>query len=545
MPRGVYEIKCKNKSHPLFKPLNHQEKAANYFLSSPHKGLLLYHLLGSGKTATSILIADKMLQEKKVKHVYILTPGSLRENWVTEYCERAGKDPKDLEKYFSFVTYNFGGATQIQSFDNSLVIIDEAHNFINSVKNLSKTAVYLYAKLFTCGNCRVVALTGTPIYKDIAEFSLLGNLLKPGAFPNVIISGEYHPENFDSLFKKNDDGTMTPIDPNTWKKALEGIISYSPGVGSEFYPEVVYHPVIKAKMSKEQEKAAYTALVNEARLRVIDPRTAKQQGANAAQLILAKKYMMSRPVFNFWYPPIAYKNYNEYMETFDKFGKLNKTSKKELKQSGNKLIKLEKLPDDFKENNGWITKETIGNGKLKIYSNKYIEIFKNIIKHPRSKHAIYTIGRDISGAYLIQKLLQSCGLKSLVFTGDLTDKKRKELLELYNNPWNKYGQIIPIIIFSKAGAEGITIKDIQHLHITESEPRGTLINQVIGRANRFKSHENLPKKFRKLNVWKYWSVFENDQGGKLKGIDELLYDKANLQLVSLNSFLQTLKDSTI
>ena len=47
MPRGVYEIKCKNKTHPKFRPLNHQEKVANYFLSSPYKGLLLYWQLGA------------------------------------------------------------------------------------------------------------------------------------------------------------------------------------------------------------------------------------------------------------------------------------------------------------------------------------------------------------------------------------------------------------------------------------------------------------------------------------------------------------------
>ena len=83
MPRGIYpELSCPNAEHPPFTPLPHQEATAEYFLSSPHKGLLLFHQLGSGKTCTAILVADKMLKRKLVKHVYVFSPGSLRSTWI-------------------------------------------------------------------------------------------------------------------------------------------------------------------------------------------------------------------------------------------------------------------------------------------------------------------------------------------------------------------------------------------------------------------------------------------------------------------------------
>ena len=45
-----------------------------------------------------------MLKDKLVKHVFVLTPGSLRKNWVSEYCRVCGNiDNKEfMKKYHSF-----------------------------------------------------------------------------------------------------------------------------------------------------------------------------------------------------------------------------------------------------------------------------------------------------------------------------------------------------------------------------------------------------------------------------------------------------------
>ena len=108
MPRGIYSrLKCKTKEHPPFEPTPHQKATVKAFINSKHKGMLLYHKLGSGKTCSSILIADKLLRKKKIKHVYVLTPGSLRDGWVNEYCKVCGYDDEYLKKYFSFVFSTF------------------------------------------------------------------------------------------------------------------------------------------------------------------------------------------------------------------------------------------------------------------------------------------------------------------------------------------------------------------------------------------------------------------------------------------------------
>ena len=62
--------------------LTHQKIVRDYInLYTPYRGLLLFHGLGSGKTCTSIAIAEGMKSSKKI---YIMTPASLRQNYIDE-----------------------------------------------------------------------------------------------------------------------------------------------------------------------------------------------------------------------------------------------------------------------------------------------------------------------------------------------------------------------------------------------------------------------------------------------------------------------------
>ena len=65
-----------------FSLLTHQKIVRDYMnLYTPYRGLLLYHGLGSGKTCTSIAIAEGM---KDSKGIIIMTPASLRANYIGE-----------------------------------------------------------------------------------------------------------------------------------------------------------------------------------------------------------------------------------------------------------------------------------------------------------------------------------------------------------------------------------------------------------------------------------------------------------------------------
>jgi superfamily II DNA or RNA helicase len=56
----------------------HQQKVVNYMKTSDVRGILLYHKVGTGKTITSIAIAE-LYNKKKI----VIVPASMRTQWVT------------------------------------------------------------------------------------------------------------------------------------------------------------------------------------------------------------------------------------------------------------------------------------------------------------------------------------------------------------------------------------------------------------------------------------------------------------------------------
>jgi len=269
-----------------FSLLTHQKIVRDYMnLYTPYRGLLLYHGLGSGKTCTSIGIAEGM---KDAKRVIIMTPASLRANYIEElkkcgdlfykrnqywewisivdnpqalktlsailnlpmeyirknggaffinikkrsnYDELSDSSKKILEEQlnemirqkYTFINYNGLRAKRLSEmtskftkniFDNSVVIIDEAHNLISKIVNKLKKekpipgeekrkkkdkegeeeegnaenffgehtplnlATKIYYMLLRSTNSRIVLLTGTPVINYPNEFAILFNILR-------------------------------------------------------------------------------------------------------------------------------------------------------------------------------------------------------------------------------------------------------------------------------------------------------------------------------------------------------------------------------
>jgi hypothetical protein len=252
--------------------LTHQKIVRDYInLYTPYRGLLLFHGLGSGKTCSSIAIAEGI--KSGGKQVIIMTPASLQRNyleeikkcgdliyrknqyweWIgiednpgsenalsvvlgfqtTEYIKRkrgawltnvkkpsnyaqlSTSDKKSLNdqidemirQKYRFINYNglrrdsFKMMTddfKNNIFDNSVVVIDEAHNLISRIvnkinksskfaqrkKNDTNTlaaeplAIQIYDYLMRADNCRVVLLTGTPIINYPNEIAVLFNILR-------------------------------------------------------------------------------------------------------------------------------------------------------------------------------------------------------------------------------------------------------------------------------------------------------------------------------------------------------------------------------
>jgi superfamily II DNA/RNA helicase len=212
--------------YKVVKLKDHQLKVCNYIKKNPDiKGLVLFHSVGSGKTITSITIIRCILQKEPNKKVFVVTPTSLVENFN-----------KELEK----VKIKFNDNVQIISHTrfinkidkdgpyfckNSVIVIDEAHNFKTKInKNDGKRVKSLFTATEMAS--QVFLLTATPIQNDPEEFA---NLYA------MIDNKEFDIKNIYKIFKNYDE--------NKIKNLLKDKISYFKNNDTTEYPAVTYHEI--------------------------------------------------------------------------------------------------------------------------------------------------------------------------------------------------------------------------------------------------------------------------------------------------------------
>lgn len=81
--------------------LTHQKIVKDYLnLYTPYRGLLLFHGLGSGKTCSSIAIAEGM---KDAKRIIVMTPASLRMNYIEE-IKKCGDLLYKKDQYWEWIS---------------------------------------------------------------------------------------------------------------------------------------------------------------------------------------------------------------------------------------------------------------------------------------------------------------------------------------------------------------------------------------------------------------------------------------------------------
>jgi superfamily II DNA/RNA helicase len=165
----------------------------------------------------------------------------------------------------------------------------------------------------------------------------------------------------------------------------------------------------------------------------------------------------------------------------------------------------------------------------------------------------------------MKKLLHLNNLEYYAFTGELNDKEKKRIVEKYNR------KEIQVLLLSSSGAEGLDLKNTRQIHIMEPHFNMAKINQVIGRGIRYKSHYDLNKKERKVDVY-YWiskpdfsnikktnksiknnnlnnnkkkKTKKNDKIDKKIGVDEYLYKLSRNKEKYIEKFQKYIKKYSI
>ena len=98
-----------------------------------------------------------------------------------------------------------------------------------------------------------------------------------------------------------------------------------------------------------------------------------------------------------------------------------------------------------------------------------------------------------------------------LWTGTESIEQRSEIMSVYKNSRNMFGQRLLILLTTSSGSEGINLKYVRQVHIMEPYWNKVRIEQVIGRARRIESHAGLPVEQMNVRVFEYVSRFTESQ----------------------------------
>ena len=191
---------------------------------------------------------------------------------------------------------------------------------------------------------------------------------------------------------------------------------------------------------------------------------------------------------------------------------------------------------------------------LETYSPKFLHVLENLqdADH-RGLHLIYTQFRTIEGIGVLKLILDANGFTQFkikkdssdvwkldipedkqgmptyaLYTGTETAEEKEIIRNIFNSNWsavpntivtdltristnNLYGEIIKVLMITASGAEGISLKNTRYVHIIEPYWHPVRSEQVIGRARRICSHQDLPPELRTVNVFLYLMTFTKEQ----------------------------------
>lgn len=168
-------------------------------------------------------------------------------------------------------------------------------------------------------------------------------------------------------------------------------------------------------------------------------------------------------------------------------------------------------------------------------SPKIQEIFKFVQANPKPA-VIYSNYLD-NGVLPLGELLSKAGLKYSIYFGEQTEDKRDKIIDSYNS-----GKL-DVLLITSAGSESLDLKNTRQIHLMELHWNESKINQIIGRAIRYKSHDSLKPADRTVQIVKWISVF----GYKIpyETADEYLLKIAELKEKMFEQFNEIVKTASV
>lgn len=257
MYEKIANIIAPTESAAPLQPNPKEQRVINRLQNVP--GLVVAHGLGTGKTRTSIQVANSLKTPTNV-----VVPASLQDNYKKELNKWLGKQPDYMQVQSQQRVARNGGVAPEN--DGGLLIVDEAHRARDANSSLLQALQTSQAK-------KRLLLTATPVYNHPADLSPLINL---AANKRVLPEAR---KTFEENFVRErpaepgiiarlmgvKPGVEQQLNPDRrLTEAIQKYVDYDPGRNREGFPDS-REEVVKVPMSSQQQDI-YDTIMNKAPL---------------------------------------------------------------------------------------------------------------------------------------------------------------------------------------------------------------------------------------------------------------------------------------
>lgn len=403
---------------------------------------------GSGKTISAIVAGVCLLTNRQIKGVVIVTPVGVHQQFVAEVNRLV--PPKHRSVFLLYTHHKFfHEKTDFSLLSDKLLVIDEVHILtttitINKKKDDIGSGKLAFQAIEASRHAaNVLLMTATPIKNSPIEMFNLICMVKQQ--PYRLVYKEF----------------------STYRKKLEKLTREYLRTGNSYL--LRNQPIINSYINEISPYFEFAKCSREGYPKCNE---------KIVRLTMGSKYLV---LYN------KVEN-DEIKSEFDKV-----LHRDNITNSG---VPLQLLFDPAKATCFYSKLRIAVNGMTEFVVSKKVKealhLIYNCYKYHR-KVLLYSAFLN-GGLSLIARILDEKNIPYLQITGSVSAVDRKKIVDIFNN------DIITILLISAAGSEGLDLKCVRDVILLEPHFHDVRIEQVIGRAVRYRSHETLPPEERNVTI---------------------------------------------
>lgn len=583
----------------------YQNVIREYFKVMASKGLFVKVEMGLGKTMVAVAIAIDRIKESECIVICAKSLHANMRDSIKQYIRLRTECEPDfylgqltatvleewIDRNFSFVSLNagnmskqmhtaakkskdkgsdeammldevFGQITKLPTLNGKTLIFDEAHDFFRAITNGSKNANDA-VKLFNASpDARALFLTGSGMASDVFELVPCFNMLAGSS----VLPEEY--KDFYRLFVDEEKSEIK--NKEYFQNRIMGLTSavtrctqFGSGLGRKIeiktaeFPDALAPEIVKIPMDPEQRNQYYVARGDES-----------DESLNTGGPF-DNKYADLGPPSN---PNVKPKN-NKSSTYRVKSRQLCNVAIRGEDKYNRRDIETEPIENIISPKLDYIIKETEKNlGQLALMYTQFrgpggIEAARRKFKAAGWEEVMppktggggaYSSATDINEyiAMLDSLALKKGGAVTEYITaprppgpvryafiaGDVSVEDRAAIVNMMNTVENAHGGTIDLLIITKTGAQGLDLKRIRIIYITEANWKMQLTKQIQFRGVRSDSHIDLPPEEKNVRTIILLAV---DESTGAPTTDEELWETSIREQKLMDSFNEAIDETSI